>query len=78
MRRHHPFTRVPNVGRHGALALQAVSTGVAVFLPVVAVVVFLGVALLLLPSPVVAARVSPERELKAAVGGTTVAGRPRG
>ena len=37
--------------RRGAVSLQAVSTGVAVFLPVLAVVVFLGVALLLLLEP---------------------------
>ena len=48
--------------RRGAVSLQAVSTGVAVFLPVVAVVVFLGVALLLLLEPLWRMRRPPVRQ----------------
>ena len=48
--------------RRGAVALQAVSTGVAVFLRVLAVVVFLGVALLLLLEPLWRMRRPPVRQ----------------
>ncbi len=46
----------------GAVSLRALSTGVAVFLPVLAVVVFLGVALLLLLEPLWRLRRSTVRQ----------------